>query len=343
MLAGLCVMHITNSCNLKCKHCYASAGKKLPNELTYEENLGIVDQLEAMGINYITVSGGEPFSKTYVFDIIKHIRQKNIHVMVTTNGTLMDQDVVDKLKELEVDSVQISIDSYDRDIHDEFRGVPGCFDKAIEGIKLCKKNGIKVSIMSTLSAINRKNINKLIDLALSLDVDGFAMERFVPEGRGNNEKEIAINAQDLKMCLETLHEYQGKYPNCRFKTNDPLFSFVNGNYKMAHELSKKNPSLCGGCSLGKMAFIITPDGEVGLCTRLYEKIGSIRDKPIKKILDENAIINTVCDRKNLHGKCGRCKYKFICGGCRGWAYRTTGDYLGEDSLCWLSEDEIATA
>lgn len=261
--------------------------------------------------------------------------------MVTSNGTLIDQEVVDKLKALQVDSVQISIDSHDPKIHDEFRGMVGAYDKAIEGIKLCKSAGIKVSIMSTLSAINRKNMDKLIELALSLNVDGFAMERFVPEGRGNNEREIAVSAEDLKKCFETLHHYNQTYPDCFFKTNDPLFSFVNGSYKLAWELSKRNPSLCGGCSLGKMAFIITPDGEVGMCTRLYEKIGSIREKPIKQIIDENALVNKICDRKNLQGKCGRCKYKFICGGCRGWAYRTTGDYLGEDNLCWLSEDEIA--
>ena len=340
MLMGLCVLHITNLCNLKCRHCYASAGKKFPNEMTYEEIIDIVDQLNDLGINYITLSGGEPFERDDLFDIIKYIREKDIHVMITSNGTLLNQDVMDKLKKLDIDSIQISIDSYNPEIHDEFRGVKGSFNKAIEGIKLCKDNNIKVSIMSTLSTINRKNMDKLIELALNLKVDGFAMERFVPEGRGNNEKEIAIDSEDLKRCLQTLYKYQQKSKNCFFTTNDPLFSFVNGSYQLAYELSKENPNLCGGCSLGKMAFVITPDGEVGLCTRLYERIGSIREKPIKQILDENKLLNTICDRKNLKGKCGRCKYKFICGGCRGWAYQTTGDYLGEDNLCWLKEEEI---
>lgn len=340
MLMGLCVLHITNSCNLKCKHCYASAGKKLENELTYDEIIDIVNQLEKMNINYITISGGEPFAREDVFDIIKYIRDKKINVMITTNGTLLNENTVRRIKELGVDSVQISIDSHIPEIHDKFRGEIGCFDKAVEGIKLCKDNGIKVSLMSTLSAINRENINDLIQFALSLKVDGFAMERFVPEGRGNNEKEIAITSKDLKKCLEILYNARQKYKECFFTTNDPLFSFVDGTAKTMYEIAKENPNLCGGCSLGKMAFIITPDGEVGLCTRLYTKIGSIREKSIKQIIDENKLLNTVCNRDNLKGKCGRCKYKRICGGCRGWAYQTTGDYLGEDNLCWLDEKDI---
>lgn len=341
MLMGLCVLHITNLCNLKCKHCYASAGEKFPNEMTYEEIINVVDQLDELGINYITLSGGEPFERKDIFDIIKYIRQKDIHVMITSNGTLLNQEIMDKLKKLDIDSIQISIDSYDPEIHDNFRGIKGSFNKAIEGIKLCKANGIKVSIMSTLSAINRKNMDKLIELALNLEVDGFAMERFVPEGRGNNEREIAIDSYDLKRCLETLYKYQKNTKNCFFTTNDPLFSFVNGSYELAYELSKDNKKLCGGCSLGKMAFVITPDGEVGLCTRLYERIGSIREKSIAQILNENELLNKICVRDNLKGKCGRCKYKYICGGCRGWALQTTGDYLGEDNLCWLTEEEIS--
>jgi len=341
MLMGLCVLHITNLCNLKCKHCYASAGQKLNNELTFDEIKKIVDELVEMKINYITLSGGEPFARDDLYKIIKYIRDKDINIMITTNGTLLDEEAIKKIKDLGVDSLQISIDSNIREVHDKFRGVPGCFDKAVEGIRLCKENGIKVSLMSTLSTINRENIDDLIKFAAEdLKVDGFAMERFVPEGRGNNEKEIAISSADLKRCLETIYNARSKYKNCFFTTNDPLFSFVDGTASTMYELSKNNPNLCGGCSLGKMAFIITPDGEVGLCTRLYTKIGSIREKTIKEILDDSKLLNTICDRTKLQGKCGRCKYKKICGGCRGWAFQTTGDYLGEDNLCWLSEEDI---
>jgi len=341
MLMGLCVLHITNLCNLKCKHCYASAGEKLNNELTFDEIRKIVDQLVELKINYITLSGGEPFAREDLYEIIKYIRSKDINIMITTNGTLLDYESIKKIKELGVDSLQISIDSNIREVHDKFRGLPGCFDKAVEGIRLCKENGIKVSLMSTLSTINRENIDDLIKFAAEdLRVNGFAMERFVPEGRGNNEKEIAITSADLKRCLEKIYNARLKYKNCFFTTNDPLFSFIDGTASAMYELSKDNPHLCGGCSLGKMAFIITPDGEVGLCTRLYTKIGSIREKTIKEILKDSELLNTVCDRTRLQGKCGRCKYKRICGGCRGWAFQTTGDYLGEDNLCWLSEEDI---
>jgi len=147
MLMGLCVLHITNLCNLKCKHCYASAGNELNNELTYDEIIDIIDQLAEMNINYITVSGGEPLARKDVYEIIQYIKSKNINVMITTNGTLIDEEVVKKLKELKIDSVQVSMDSHIPEIHDKFRGVEGSFDRAVQAIKLCKKNNIKINIM----------------------------------------------------------------------------------------------------------------------------------------------------------------------------------------------------
>lgn len=163
--------------------------------------------------------------------------------------------------------------------------------------------------MSTLSTINREHINELIDFAVSLDVDGFGMERFVPEGRGKNTREIEITSKDLKRCFEVLYNARSKYKNCSFGTNDPLFSFIDGTAEMMEILSKENCNLCGGCSLGKMAFIITPDAQVGLCARFYKKIGSIREKSIRQILDDSELLNIVSDRENLKGRCGRCKYK----------------------------------
>ena len=147
MLMGLCVLHITNTCNLRCKHCYASAGQPLPDTLTFEEIIDIIDQLAELNINYITLSGGEPFLHERLFDIIDYINTKNIHIMITTNGTTLTDEIVEKIKAAGVDSLQISIDSSIPEIHDEFRGAQGAFAKAVDGIKLCKKHGVKMMLM----------------------------------------------------------------------------------------------------------------------------------------------------------------------------------------------------
>ena len=341
MIMGLCVLHITNECNLKCKHCYASAGTKLTNELTYEEIVGIINQLEELSVNYVTISGGEPFKRPELFDIIKYIVSKKMHIMITSNGTLLNDSNLEKVKKLGVDSIQVSLDSHLREVNDHFRGVPGAFDKAVRGIELCKKHGIKVSIMSTLSSINKNSIRDIIEFAVGLGVDGFAMERFVPEGRGEKARDLSISPLDLKNCLEILDEYQRKRADCIFTTNDPLFLFVGDRHKYIHSLYKDNKELCGGCSVGKMGFIVSPEGNVALCTRFYVDIGSVRDKSIKEILEESELNKTVCNRNLLKGKCGICKYRNLCGGCRGWAFRETGDFLAEDSLCWLSKEEIS--
>ena len=340
---ALCVLHITSACNLRCKHCYASAGKKRPDEMTMDEIRSVIDQIHDMGINYVTVSGGEPLMHEHFYEILEYISKRNMNTMITTNGTLLDDGAVKRIKALGVDSVQISLDSPVAETHDRFRGLQGAFQRSVEGVRLCKENGLKVSIMSTLSEINKNSVQELLDFAYSLRPNGIAIERFVPEGRGSAKRELGVSGADLRRCLELLNAYSEKYPDCKFSTNDPLAVFVGNKNRYALQAVEEGMPLCGGCSIGRMAFGITPVGEVVLCTRLYQSVGSIRDAAISDILHDSVLVNRLCDRSNLKGRCGKCRYKCICGGCRGWAYGSTGDHFESDSLCWLTDEEIGIA
>src|SRR3989344_8123837 len=98
MMPYLCVFHITNKCNLRCKHCYADAGDKLKNELSLEEIKKTIDDLHDLGTQYIILSGGEPLIHKNFFDILGHCNEKKMHSMITSNGTLLDDKTAKKLK-----------------------------------------------------------------------------------------------------------------------------------------------------------------------------------------------------------------------------------------------------
>jgi radical SAM protein with 4Fe4S-binding SPASM domain len=338
MIHNLCVLHITNQCNLRCKHCYASAGQKLENELSLAEIKKLIDDLDKLGTQYIILSGGEPFLHKGFFKILGYCNKKKIHTMITSNGTLITDAVAKKLKEYAyLDSVQVSIDSHDPKKHNDFRGLNNAFQLALNGIKACMKSGIKVSVMTTLSKMNIGSMEKMLDFFSSLGVDGIAFERFVPEGRGADMRDQTLSPQELKTSLSKLAKLREKNSKIKIWSNDPLLQFTDKKLNKLTNIYKKSDNVCGGCSAGILGSCITPDGYVTPCTRMYKRIASIREQSLRDIWENHSLFKKLRRRKgNLKGKCGKCEYINICGGCRAAAFHASGDVCAQDPSCWLN-------
>jgi radical SAM protein with 4Fe4S-binding SPASM domain len=339
MFPRICVLHLTNACNLRCRHCYASAGERKKNELTLEEIKDVVDQLSELSTQYIILSGGEPFLRKEFYEIAQYCIDKEMNVMVTSNGTLLDDSHAEKLVKLGIDSVQISLDSHIPERNDRFRGVPGAFKNAMRGIETCKKHGIRTSVMMTLSKFNYENLGEMIDFCAGLGVNAFGLERFVPEGRGKSSPDIELTAEELKRAFEIMLKKSKEYNNMIISTNDPLFQFVD---KKAYN-KMDIPSIamaCGGCSAGVIACTVTPEGNVTPCARLFVSVGNVREQSFRDIWENSDLLKDLRRRDKLKGKCGRCKYKNVCGGCRATPYHSVGDYHAEDPMCWLKESDI---
>lgn len=131
----LVVWSYTNSCNLRCRHCYQKASRPLPDELNLVEKLAIIDQLAENDVVALAFSGGEPLMAPDFFDAAFHASKKNMFISLATNGTLLTEKMVDRLVDCGVKYLEISLDAVSPDVHDRFRGVAGAWNKTIEGIK----------------------------------------------------------------------------------------------------------------------------------------------------------------------------------------------------------------
>jgi MoaA/NifB/PqqE/SkfB family radical SAM enzyme len=129
----LVVWDFTHSCNLSCKHCYSNSGAVLEEELTTQEALDVVDQVADAGVTALAFSGGEPLSRKDFFEVSRHAVERELYVSVATNGTLLTKENVKRLKQTGVNYVEVSVDGASAKTHDEFRGVPGAFEKAVTG------------------------------------------------------------------------------------------------------------------------------------------------------------------------------------------------------------------
>ena len=183
--------NVTLKCNLKCAHCYINAEKsKIPDELSTDGAKMLIHQITEVSRPLLILSGGEPLLRDDIFEIIRYGKERGLRMGMGSNGMLIDDKVAMKLKDAGMWTVAISLDSSVPKRHDEFRGVKGCWKRAVNAIKELKKVGIEVQVNCTVTQENYDEIEKIMELAENLGVDNFHLFFLVPTGRGTNVKDI---------------------------------------------------------------------------------------------------------------------------------------------------------
>ncbi|MEM2272507.1 MAG: radical SAM protein, partial [Archaeoglobaceae archaeon] len=199
------VWDITYACNLRCKHCYATAGKPLDDELTTEEALETIDNLDRLGVTIIAFAGGEPLVRKDIFELTRYAHEKGIYVALATNGTMISDEMARKMKENGVSYLQISLDGL-RGTHDSFRGIRGAFDRTVEGIKNAVKHGFFVNVSMTVTKLNYEEVPAVVELCEKLGVNWFMHYNFIPTGRGREIAELDISPEQRERLLRMLYE-----------------------------------------------------------------------------------------------------------------------------------------
>lgn len=322
---------ITNACNLSCKHCYAKAGIKEYKELTLEDIYNIMDEAKRCNVRFVTLTGGEPFVRTDIWDIISIIKKSGIKVSIATNGILLTEELIFRLKQLDVDRVQISLDGAREATNDCVRG-DGTYRKVVKEVVPNLVNaGIFTAFSYTPTDINVLEIPEVIELAYRLGVNTMSFRRYSNTGRAKvNELSMEID-QNINM-LNMLYEIKKskKYDKMNITTGDPLFVLCN-----PERSEYFNKSIIAGCTAGITSLAIDAIGNIKPCTRANIMLGNIRDDSLHLIWESNEILKKLRNRNNLSGKCRKCENKMLCGGCRVAALEENNDIFSEDPNCWL--------
>ncbi|MCL2642125.1 MAG: radical SAM protein [Candidatus Bathyarchaeota archaeon] len=340
--------NVTRECNLKCSHCYINAtDRKLENELTAEEGKRLIDQICKVSHPLLVLSGGEPLLRSDVYELIKYGSSKGLKMGLGSNGSLIDDAVAKKLKEAGITTVSISLDSHIAAQHDDFRGVIGSWDKAVNAIKALRANDVLVQVNTTLTHDNYDQIDDILSFSESIGVENFHLFFLVPTGRG--VKLDDISPQKYEDLITTTFAKVSKYrlnvrPSCA-----PQFM------RIAQGMALDVRQWIRGCIAGMHYCRIYPNGDITPCPYLPVKVGNVREKSFKEIWHNSDMFKALCDPSTLTGKCGKCDYKSLCGGCRARAYglsadfidycgdlhvptEAKGDYLKEDPWCVYQPD-----
>lgn len=355
----LIAWEVTRSCNLACRHCRASAEKgPYPGELDLQEAKALLDNIASFSDPVIILTGGDPLMREDIWDIAEYaISEKGLRTVMSPNGTLVTPEVGRKMKEVGIPRISISIDFPTAELHDEFRGVEGAFEGAVRGIKNAQEAGVQVQINSTITRLNVDYLDDILALAEELGAVAFHPFLLVPTGRGKELGPEELPPEDYERTLNWVYERQ-KTSNIFFKPTDAphyhrimrqrareegrdlseLKMHPHSHAAMAGKVGKAQKrgdmdSHSRGCLAGIGFCFISHVGKVQPCGYFDVEAGDVKEKPFSEVWEGSSLFKNLRDVSLLHGKCGACEYRRVCGGCRARAFEISGDYLAEEPYC----------
>ena len=335
----LIAWEVTRSSNLACKHCRAEAHlDPYPGELSTVEAKALIDTFPAVGDPIIILTGGEPLLRPDVFELAAYARDKGLRCVMAPNGTLITKETVTKMKESGISRCSISIDGPEKETHDLFRGVPGAFDAALNGIELLKEQGIEFQINSTVTKSNLSRFKDIFNLAERLGAAAWHIFLLVPMGRAAQIADQVITAAEYEEVLNWFYDFR-KTTSMHLKATCAPHYYRIMRQRAREDGISVTPDTFGldavtrGCLGGTGFCFISHSGQVQPCGYLELDCGNVRETPFPEIWRSSRPFVQFRTQKEYEGKCGACEYHKVCGGCRARAYSLTGNHMAEEPLC----------
>lgn len=333
-------MHMTERCNLSCRHCYQNG--KYIDEMSLQEISDAVREIsdalhvwrESHGIEFspsFNVTGGEPFLRNDLGEILSCISDCGFDVYLLTNGIFADEERSRLLSAIGVKGVQVSVEGPEP-VHDSIRG-KGSFALSLKGVRNLLHAGLTVTLNVTLSSLNAAYIDDIIELAQTLNVQRLGFSRLVPSGRGRALLQEMLSTEDVRDLYGKI--FSSDAGAVEIVTGDPVALQVRRGIDV-----DQGTIPMGGCAAGVSGLTILPDGTMVPCRRLHVPVGNIRKDSFREVWATSGVLNALRMKSRYQGKCGTCTRWAQCRGCRAIAYAFSGangkdDFLAEDPQCFL--------
>ncbi len=339
-------IEVTRRCNLNCIHCRAESGETSPGgEITLDEYKKLFQDIASFAKPIIILTGGEPLLRPDILDIASSAAEQGFRVALSTNGTLVTEDLARNMVEVGVRSASISIDGSTAQIHDDFRKQPGAFEASLNGYRILTRAGMKVQVNTSLTKRNADDLDEIFKLVKKLDVAAWHVFMLVPMGRGEAiaDKEL-IDAQGYEDILNYIYE----------KNRDEDFEIkptcAPQYYRILRQRAKQDGievtvenfglnARTRGCLAGMGFGFISWEGKVYPCGYYPSEAGDIRKQSFPEIWENSPLFTKLRDWKGYKGACGKCAFIRFCGGCRARALAVSGDDLAPEPYCiWGDEN-----
>ncbi|MDT3697979.1 MAG: radical SAM protein [Thermincola sp.] len=273
---------LTHRCNLKCIQCYNNSGGHKSAEMSREMWLDIARQVREMGVFECVISGGEPLICDYVFDVMDVLHEYQTQFVFITNGMLLTNENIKRLLKYRYNWIQVSIDGFTPETHDQIRGVKGSWEAAVVGLKKLCDLGMPTVAACTVSKRNLAEVGDFIDMCGYLGVTRVVLGEMIPVGRaGMNLKEELLTQEDLNYLEEIINEKRDKWQDI-MEISVPLPMEIQVKLKVLQPNG---------------VMLIRPDGNVRIDCIIPFSVGNLFAEPLEAAWERAKMVQY---NKDLH-------------------------------------------
>jgi len=369
----LAIWETTQACDLACKHCRASAQPLAhPSQLTTAEATNLIDQIADLQVPLFVFTGGDPLKRPDIFELIEHAAAKGVHAALTPSATpLLTREAIFRMKASGLSRLAVSLDGSTPEIHDSIRGIPGTWERTVEAIHWANEAGLPIQVHTVVSRLNIADLDRLSVLLTEKQIVMWSFFFLVPVGRGKTDdlltgqefEDVFAKMWDLTKRVpfaikttEAMH-YRRYLIEQRMKEGRPTLGVhddagARPTHPHGHPGGHPGAEMGGWASRpgtgseaqavgwatkrvndGRGFVFISHIGKVYPSGFLPIEGGDLHNDTLAHIYQESPIFLKLRDSDLLHGKCGACEFRNICGGSRARAYAVTGDVLAEEPCC----------
>ena len=335
----LVIWELTQACDLACVHCRACAiANRNPNELTTAEGFRLLEEIRSFGDPLMVFTGGDPLKRDDVFELLKKSTSLGLRTTITPSATpLLTQAAIDEFQRCGVARMAISLDGPDAASHDGFRRVDGSFERSLAALRYARGRGLQTQINTT---VTRHNVARLSEIARLVEEAGASLwSVFFLVATGRASASHDLTAEEYEEVFGFLYELSKSAP-FDIKTTEAQHyrRYVAQRRKQEGRTGARAeaPSVIqrqAGINDGKGFVFVSHTGEIYPSGFLPISAGNVRRDSLSEVYRHSPLFRTLRDADNLHGKCGQCEYRNLCGGSRSRSYALTGDFLAEDPRC----------
>jgi len=338
---------VTRACAYACVHCRADAQHhRDPRELSTQEAFALIDRLADFGNNPILIfTGGDPMMRRDLTDLIAYASQKGLRCSLTPTATaLPTKERLEQVRDAGIRRVALSLDAPRAEVHDEFRKVPGSWQRTMDILHRAQDVGLSVQVNTTVARHNVDILPEMIPFIQEVGAVQWSVFFLVPTGRAMIEQ--MISAEQHEKIFNWLYDLSQNAPfdikgtaapmyrrvaieRKRAEAGDKPVTFQGAGFQYADGLNRPTK----GVNDGNGFLFISHIGEIQPSGFLPLTAGTVRENDVVNVYRSHPLFKDLRDYSRLKGKCGICEYRDVCGGQRGRAYGITGDYMETDPAC----------